>query len=88
MKISLVQLLGQGALAGAVIDVTQTEPLTADSPLWSVPNVILTQHTAGGSPAEIDGKAAVFLANVQRHCAGLPLTSAVYWVKGLLGRRE
>jgi hypothetical protein len=30
-----------------------------------VPNVILTQHTAGGSPAEIDGQAAVFVANAQ-----------------------
>jgi phosphoglycerate dehydrogenase-like enzyme len=79
---ALVRQLDQGALAGAVIDVTQTEPLPADSPLWSAPNVILTQHTAGGSADELAGKAAVFLANLKRYRAGLPLNSVVDWAKG------
>jgi glyoxylate/hydroxypyruvate reductase A len=79
---ALVQLLDRGELAGAVIDVTQTEPLTADSRLWSTPNVILTQHTAGGSAAEIDGKTDVFLVNLKRYRMGLPLNSVVDWAKG------
>jgi glyoxylate/hydroxypyruvate reductase A len=79
---ALVRLLDQGALAGAVLDVTQAEPLTSDSPLWRAPNVILTQHTAGGSAAEIDGKTDVFLANLKRYRTGLPLDSVVDWAKG------
>lgn len=79
---ALGRLLDQGALAGAVIDVTETEPLTAGSPLWTAPNVILTQHTAGGSAAEIDGKTDVFLANLERYRTGLPLNSVVDWAKG------
>lgn len=79
---ALARLLDQGLLAGAVIDVTKTEPLTADSQLWRAPNVILTQHTAGGSATEIDGKTDVFLANLKRYRTRLPLHSVVDWAKG------
>ncbi|WP_369375200.1 NAD(P)-dependent oxidoreductase [Promicromonospora sp. Populi] len=47
---ALVAALRSGALAGAALDVMETEPLPADSPLWDVPNLILTPHVAGGRP--------------------------------------
>jgi phosphoglycerate dehydrogenase-like enzyme len=47
---ALLEALRTGALAGAAIDVTETEPLPADSPLWDAPNLILTPHVAGGRP--------------------------------------
>jgi phosphoglycerate dehydrogenase-like enzyme len=47
---ALVAALRSGTLAGAALDVTETEPLPADSPLWDAPNLILTPHVAGGRP--------------------------------------
>lgn len=44
---SLIAALEKGQIAGAGIDVTETEPLPATSPLWSFPNVLVTPHTAG-----------------------------------------
>lgn len=79
---ALRRLLADGRLAGAALDVTTDEPLPPDSPLWTAPNVILTQHTAGGSAGELDGKADVFLANLARYRSGLPLPGVVDWAKG------
>lgn len=79
---ALLRLLASGTLAGAALDVTQAEPLPPDSPLWTAPNIILTQHTAGGSAGELDGKADVFLANLVRYRSGLPLSGIVAWAKG------
>ncbi len=47
---ALVAALRAGQLAGAAIDVTHTEPLPADSPLWEAPGLIITPHAAGGRP--------------------------------------
>jgi glyoxylate/hydroxypyruvate reductase len=79
---ALQRLLADGRLAGAALDVTTDEPLPPDSPLWTAPNIILTQHTAGGSGGELDGKADVFLANLARYRSGLPLCDVVDWAKG------
>jgi glyoxylate/hydroxypyruvate reductase A len=43
---ALVAMLRSGRLAGAVLDVLEGEPLAADSPLWTVPNLMLTPHCA------------------------------------------
>ncbi|MBL0888010.1 phosphoglycerate dehydrogenase [Myceligenerans sp. I2] len=56
---ALVDALRSGRLAGAALDVMETEPLPADSPLWDCPNLVLTPHVAGGRPRG----AAGFLAN-------------------------
>jgi glyoxylate/hydroxypyruvate reductase A len=79
---ALVELLRDGALRGAVLDVTLDEPLRSDSALWSAPNLLLTQHTAGGSDGEVAGKADVFLANLARYRAGQPLAAVVDWARG------
>lgn len=55
---ALVDALRSGQLAGAALDVMETEPLPADSPLWDAPRLILTPHVAGGRPRG----AAAFLA--------------------------
>lgn len=47
---ALIDALRTGRLAGAALDVMETEPLPEDSPLWDVPNLILTPHVAGGRP--------------------------------------
>jgi phosphoglycerate dehydrogenase-like enzyme len=47
---ALVDSLRSGRLAGAALDVMETEPLPETSPLWDVPNLILTPHVAGGRP--------------------------------------
>jgi len=60
---ALIAALETGKLAGAVLDVTEKEPLPTDSPLWEMENVILTQHTAGGSKNEIKGKVNLFISN-------------------------
>lgn len=49
---ALVEALRDGTLAGAALDVTETEPLPADSPLWEAPHLILTPHVAGGRPQD------------------------------------
>lgn len=47
---ALVRALVQGRLGAAALDVTSTEPLPPDSPLWDAPNLIITPHAAGGRP--------------------------------------
>ena len=74
---ALISALQSGRLGGAVLDVTDREPLPADSPLWTMPNVLLTQHTGGGQPNEDAGKVAQFLRNLKHFQAGEPLENAV-----------
>lgn len=67
---ALVQALRTQRLAGAFLDVFTHEPLGADSPLWDLPQVIVTPHSAGfsdGNAARVD---AIFLAALQRQLAG------------------
>ena len=44
---ALIDALNSGQLSGVCIDVTEQEPLPADSPLWDAPNLILTPHISG-----------------------------------------
>ncbi len=67
---SLIQALETGKLAGAVLDVTEAEPLPAENPLWSMTNVILTQHTGGGYKFEDEGKVDIFIENTRRFING------------------
>ncbi|MFE6162548.1 D-2-hydroxyacid dehydrogenase [Streptomyces sp. NPDC056486] len=79
---ALVAALASGRLGGAVLDVTREEPLPAGHPLWSCPNVILTQHTAGGSRDETERILDLFEDNWQRLAGGEPLRNVVRWSKG------
>lgn len=76
---ALAQAMLGGKLWGAMLDVTEPEPLPADSPLWDVPNLILTPHVAGGMRLELTRRACVQLAqdNLRRYLAGEPLVNQV-----------
>jgi phosphoglycerate dehydrogenase-like enzyme len=66
---ALVAALRGGKLAGAVLDVTDPEPLPADHPLWSLDNVQITPHNAGNTPAYFERVADVLVDNVARAAA-------------------
>jgi glyoxylate/hydroxypyruvate reductase A len=61
---ALIEALDSGRLYGAVLDVTEHEPLPSESPLWQMDQVILTQHTGGGHQNEHIGKIDLFLNNL------------------------
>jgi phosphoglycerate dehydrogenase-like enzyme len=67
---ALVRSLESGRLIGAVLDVTEKEPLPAESPLWTMTNVILTQHTGGGYRFEDEGKVEMFVKNIHLFSKG------------------
>lgn len=73
----LVEALKSGVIAGAGLDVFDTEPLPADSPLWEQPNVIVTPHVSyladENEPAMLDE----FGENLRRFLAGEPLLNAL-----------
>ena len=71
---ALVDALARRSLAGAALDVFETEPLPADSPLWSAPNVIVTPHSAGGRPR---GASELISQNVLALVAGRPLRNVM-----------
>jgi D-3-phosphoglycerate dehydrogenase len=73
----LVTVLESGHLAGAAVDVTEVEPLSADSGLWNLPNVIITPHVAGQSKVRIDQMTDFFCDNLERYLAGRPLRNLV-----------
>ncbi|RRA99865.1 D-2-hydroxyacid dehydrogenase [Larkinella rosea] len=79
---ALIEALKSGQLAGAVLDVTEVEPLPTDNPLWEMPNVILTQHTGGGQATEDLGKADLFIQNLHQFLSGKPLENQVDLSKG------
>lgn len=74
---ALIDALRGGALSGAYLDVFAHEPLSADSPLWDLPNVIVTPHTAGHSDGNEARVAGIFLDNLQRWMRGEPLLNRV-----------
>jgi phosphoglycerate dehydrogenase-like enzyme len=63
----LIKKLKNNDIKGAILDVTAEEPLRKNNPLWSCPNLILTQHTGGGYKDEIINKVKFFLDNFQRY---------------------
>jgi len=70
---ALIPLLREHKIAGAALDVYPVEPLPADSPLWKMPNVILTPHIAGFSPHYDERSVELFAQNLQRYLEELPL---------------
>jgi D-3-phosphoglycerate dehydrogenase len=69
----LVAALDSGHLAGAVLDVTDPEPLPPESRLWDMPNVIITPHVGGQSALRIDNMTNMFCQNLRRWQTGRPL---------------
>ena len=74
---ALVHALKEHKFAGAALDVYPEEPLPADSPLWKLPNVLLTPHIAGNTPNYDDRAVDLFAANLQRFIAGQSLYNRI-----------
>ncbi len=74
---ALTEALRSGQLAGAGLDVFETEPLAAKSPLWKLPNVIVTPHRSAGSARYMERLSEIVLDNLQRYAAGRPLRNVV-----------
>jgi phosphoglycerate dehydrogenase-like enzyme len=69
--------LRAGEIAGAALDVFEQEPLPADHPLWTTPNVLITPHTAGYGPYLDDRRGEILLDNCRRFLANQPLRNVV-----------
>ena len=70
---ALVAALQKGTIAGAGLDVFETEPLPADSLLWTMENVLITPHVSGVTPYYFSRFAAMFAANLKRYLNREPL---------------
>lgn len=73
----LVAALQSGQLAAAGLDVTEVEPLPTSSPLWDLPNVIITPHVGAQSARRIDDATNFFCENLRRYLRGEPLRNVV-----------
>ena len=74
---ALLDALRGGRIGGAALDVVREEPLAADSPLWDLPNVILTPHVSGLGPRYWERAVEQFAGNLERFLAGRPLLNVV-----------
>jgi phosphoglycerate dehydrogenase-like enzyme len=79
---ALIKALREGWIGGAGLDVTEPEPLPADSPLWELPNVIITPHASGGSPTNDQRRFQIFYQNLLRYRDKLPLENMVDFIEG------
>jgi phosphoglycerate dehydrogenase-like enzyme len=73
----LAAALEAGEIAGAGLDVFEQEPLPADHPLWTMPGVLITPHTAGFGPYLDDRRYDILLDNSRRFLRGEPLRNVV-----------
>lgn len=70
---AMIEALQSGKLGGAALDVFATEPLPADSPLWDMPNVLVSPHSASTSDRENERIVDIFCENLRRFLNGEPL---------------
>ncbi len=74
---ALIEALATGHLSAAGLDVTETEPLPPDSPLWGMSNVIITPHVGAQSATRVRDTTEFFCQNLKRYLAGKPLRNLV-----------
>jgi phosphoglycerate dehydrogenase-like enzyme len=79
---ALVEALRQNRIGGAALDVTDPEPLPADSPLWEMGNVIISPHVSGPSRHYEQRAGHLFAENLRRYLAGEPLLNLVSRERG------
>lgn len=76
-EVALVEALRSGRIAAAALDVFETEPLPPESPLWELPNVVITPHVAGDVAGWREAVVEVFVENLERYLTGEPLKGVV-----------
>lgn len=74
---ALIEALKDNKLRGAALDVFREEPLHEDSPLWELPNVLISPHTAALVAAENKRIVRLFTENLRRYLGGEPLLNQV-----------
>jgi phosphoglycerate dehydrogenase-like enzyme len=74
---ALIGALESGHVGGAVLDVFQEEPLSPDSPFWTMPNVLVCSHSAGTSDRENERITDIFCENLRRYLAGEQLVNVL-----------
>jgi phosphoglycerate dehydrogenase-like enzyme len=74
---ALVKALEDGLISGAALDVTDPEPLPADDPLWTAPNVLITPHVSGSTDVYADRAFEVLRENMRREKNGKKLVNEV-----------
>ena len=75
---AVTELLGSGRLSGAILDVFDPEPLPPESPLWSVPNLMVMPHvSADDGDTYVETTLGIFLDNMRRFVAGEKLHNVV-----------
>lgn len=74
---AMIDALASGHLGGAGLDVFTVEPLPDDSPLWSMPNVIITPHSSGITTRSYRRSIDLFIDNFGRYARGEPLRNVV-----------
>ena len=74
---ALIQALQNGQIAGAGLDVFAKEPLPSGSPLWDMPNVIITAHYSGFAPHYNERALEIFVDNLDRYVHHQPMRNVV-----------
>ena len=70
---ALISALNQKQIAGAYLDVFSMEPLSSDSPLWAMPQVLISPHFAGNSTAHQRNIIDLFIQNIPKFVSGHPM---------------
>jgi phosphoglycerate dehydrogenase-like enzyme len=79
---ALVRALENGALGGAALDVAETEPLPAESPLWTAPNLMITPHTSGVSDRLWIRQTEILMELLERWFDGQEMFNRVDFARG------
>jgi phosphoglycerate dehydrogenase-like enzyme len=77
VEADLIAALRSGAIAGALLDVFEKEPLPQDSPLWDMPNVIVTPHASGTPTGYMQRVFSIVAENIERYLTGQALKNVV-----------
>jgi phosphoglycerate dehydrogenase-like enzyme len=88
VETDLIAALRAGQLGGAALDVFETEPLPETSPLWELPNVLVSPHMSGDTVGWVDELVDLFLANLRSYTEGTQLRNVVNKQRGYVSGTE